>query len=324
MSATRETEHYQLPLFDPTDKPTWQGDWNSTMTDLDAAIYAASQTGSGESATAQEALAKATEALNTANNASSAAASAQQNASQALTLAQSASELSSQNGTAIEDLESETATMKTSITKNAQDIITVQTTATGADSKATTAQTNAQTALTKATSAESTANQAKTTATQAQTTANNADTMASSAQTTATSALTTANNAMKRLSVFVPYVIYDVFGESGFITQPLNSKCIIYAIQNGTNEFYPMFSGVFRSSQEFSFIISFESKGIISYNRQYSKCGVCFVKGDGSYTTSNVNCSWSESLGNSVLQLTINIPSTGNDPIVAIHFSPQF
>lgn len=324
MSATRSTEHYQLPLFDPTDKPTWLGDWNSAMTDLDAAIYAASQTGSGESATAQEALAKATEALNTANTASSAATSAQQNASQALTLAQSASELSSQNGTAIEGLESETATMKTNISKNAQDIITVQTTATGADSKATTAQTNAQTALTKATSAESTANQAKTTAQQAQTTANIADTKASSAQTTATSALTNANSAISKLKNFIPWYVWDVFGQTGFITQPLHLMCKNYAIESEDGRLFPMFSGVFRSNSEFTHTFVFYSAKLVPANFQYSKCGVCLVKGDGSYTANLVNCTWTDTTFNSSLTMNITIPSTGNDPIVAIHFSPKF
>lgn len=41
MSATNKTTNYGLPLFIGTDKPTWLGDWNNSMTDIDIAIAAA-------------------------------------------------------------------------------------------------------------------------------------------------------------------------------------------------------------------------------------------------------------------------------------------
>lgn len=38
MSATNKTTYYELPIFIGTDTPSWLGDWNSTMTKLDAAM----------------------------------------------------------------------------------------------------------------------------------------------------------------------------------------------------------------------------------------------------------------------------------------------
>lgn len=43
MAATNKTEHYELPIFVSSDIPTWMGDWNTTMGDLDAALYGLSQ-----------------------------------------------------------------------------------------------------------------------------------------------------------------------------------------------------------------------------------------------------------------------------------------
>lgn len=35
MSHSKETENLELPIFEPTDKPAWLGDWNEAMTKLD-------------------------------------------------------------------------------------------------------------------------------------------------------------------------------------------------------------------------------------------------------------------------------------------------
>lgn len=43
MAATNKTEHYELPLFVSSDIPTWLGDWNTTMGDIDEALYTLSQ-----------------------------------------------------------------------------------------------------------------------------------------------------------------------------------------------------------------------------------------------------------------------------------------
>lgn len=47
MTATNHTEHYELSQYTKDDRPTYTGDYNSDMSKIDAAIYAASQTGSG-------------------------------------------------------------------------------------------------------------------------------------------------------------------------------------------------------------------------------------------------------------------------------------
>lgn len=45
MTATNHTEHYDLSQYTEDDRPTYIGDYNSDMSKIDAAIYAASQAG---------------------------------------------------------------------------------------------------------------------------------------------------------------------------------------------------------------------------------------------------------------------------------------
>ena len=45
MTATNHTEHYGLSQYTENDRPTYTGDYNGDMSKIDAAIYAASQTG---------------------------------------------------------------------------------------------------------------------------------------------------------------------------------------------------------------------------------------------------------------------------------------
>lgn len=45
MTATNHTEHYDLSQYTEDDRPTYTGDYNSDMSKIDAAIYAASQAG---------------------------------------------------------------------------------------------------------------------------------------------------------------------------------------------------------------------------------------------------------------------------------------
>lgn len=45
MTATNHTEHYDLSQYTKDDRPTYTGDYNSDMSKIDAAIYAASQAG---------------------------------------------------------------------------------------------------------------------------------------------------------------------------------------------------------------------------------------------------------------------------------------
>lgn len=47
MTATNHTEHYGLSQYTEGDRPTYTGDYNGDMSKIDAAIYAASQSGGG-------------------------------------------------------------------------------------------------------------------------------------------------------------------------------------------------------------------------------------------------------------------------------------
>lgn len=47
MTATNHTEHYGLSQYTEDDRPTYTGDYNGDMNKIDAAIYAASQSGGG-------------------------------------------------------------------------------------------------------------------------------------------------------------------------------------------------------------------------------------------------------------------------------------
>lgn len=57
MSATNETTNYKLPLFTDNDQPTWLGDFNSAMHDIDTAV-------TGVGANASTALSAANNAVN--------------------------------------------------------------------------------------------------------------------------------------------------------------------------------------------------------------------------------------------------------------------
>lgn len=52
MTATNHTEHYGLSQYALDDHPTYTGDYNGDMSKIDAAIYAASQTGGTDGLTA--------------------------------------------------------------------------------------------------------------------------------------------------------------------------------------------------------------------------------------------------------------------------------
>lgn len=53
MTATNHTEHYNLSQYTEGDHPTYTGDYNGDMSKIDAAIYAASQSGGGGMATVE-------------------------------------------------------------------------------------------------------------------------------------------------------------------------------------------------------------------------------------------------------------------------------
>ncbi len=72
MGSTAKTPNYQLPQFVATDKPTWLGDVNKAMLDIDTGIAEARTTGAGAEGVANTAIATANTALeNSTNNTAS-------------------------------------------------------------------------------------------------------------------------------------------------------------------------------------------------------------------------------------------------------------
>ena len=199
MSATNSTPNYELPLFTPTDKPTWQGDWNGAMEKIDTAIKQASQTGSGAPG------GDASEALIIANEAKTLATEAKSTADTALTTAESASSTASSASQLAQTVANSQSQINDQISENTQDIDTIQSQLTALQNNVTKAQTDATNAgktateaKTAAQNAQSTASSAQTTANQAKTTADSVNSKAETAQTTANQAILTAQNALSR------------------------------------------------------------------------------------------------------------------------------
>ena len=87
MASSNKTPHYNLSQFAPTDKPAWQGDYNSDMKKIDNAIYAAQNKADSLDASVSEATNKATQALEKAEAAEDAAENAAALAQEAKTTA---------------------------------------------------------------------------------------------------------------------------------------------------------------------------------------------------------------------------------------------
>lgn len=45
MTATKHTANYELSQFEATDRPTWQGDYNTDMERIDAALHGIASSG---------------------------------------------------------------------------------------------------------------------------------------------------------------------------------------------------------------------------------------------------------------------------------------
>lgn len=87
MASSNKTPHYNLSQFAPTDKPAWQGDYNSDMKKIDNGIYAAQNKADSLDASVSEAENKATQALEKAEAAEDAAENAAALAQEAKTTA---------------------------------------------------------------------------------------------------------------------------------------------------------------------------------------------------------------------------------------------
>ena len=97
MTATNKTTVYELPVFIPTDKPTWLGDFNGAMNSIEAGIVDAKNSGTTVIQTANTALnianqaeTHAQSATTAANNAVALANTANTNATEAKTSANNA------------------------------------------------------------------------------------------------------------------------------------------------------------------------------------------------------------------------------------------
>lgn len=148
MSYTNQTANYGLPQYTADDKPTYLGDFNKAMLDIDTAIKNNENIAQASETLAQNANNSASEALSTANTASSSATNAGVKADNAYALAESAKADATQATT--------DATDAKTIANSANQ------TATSANATATSAQTTATNANNTATAAQSTANSTKT------------------------------------------------------------------------------------------------------------------------------------------------------------------
>lgn len=141
MSYTNQTANYGLPQYTADDKPTYLGDFNKAMLDIDTAIKNNENIAQASKTLAQNANNSASEALSTANTASSSATNAGVKADNAYALAESA---------------------KADATQASTDATDAKTIANSANQTATSAKINSETAVSTANSAQSTANSTKT------------------------------------------------------------------------------------------------------------------------------------------------------------------
>lgn len=103
MSATNSTPNYGLPQYVADDKPTYLGDFNKAMLDIDTNMKSIDNKVVSAESAVETANSNATQAINTANEASQTAQTAQATAEQAQTTATSANQTAtSANQTATE------------------------------------------------------------------------------------------------------------------------------------------------------------------------------------------------------------------------------
>lgn len=95
MSYTNSTPNYGLPQYVADDKPTYLGDFNKAMLDIDTNMKQIDNKAVSSVSTANSANANATEALETATSASTTASRAQTTADTANTVAQNAQKTAS-------------------------------------------------------------------------------------------------------------------------------------------------------------------------------------------------------------------------------------
>lgn len=80
MSSSLKTENYELPIFEPDDRPSWLGDWNESMETIDTALGAVSDNASDALSEATQAKQESEVAYNNSVNAKREAVEANQKA----------------------------------------------------------------------------------------------------------------------------------------------------------------------------------------------------------------------------------------------------
>ena len=102
MSATNQTPNYGLPQYIGTDVPSYLGDFNKAMLDIDTAIKGVDNKATSAESSVATANANASEALENANTASTKADTAQATATSAKTTAETAQTTATQAQTTAE------------------------------------------------------------------------------------------------------------------------------------------------------------------------------------------------------------------------------
>lgn len=141
MSFTNTTPNYELPQYVADDKPTYLGDFNKSMLDIDTALKNNENIANSSKTLAENANATATTALTTVNEANAIASSANATANSAKTIAQ--------NTQTVADNAQTTANEAKTLAQNAS------TTASQANSTAETASSTASSAKSIAETAQS-------------------------------------------------------------------------------------------------------------------------------------------------------------------------
>lgn len=140
MSYTNQTANYGLPQYTADDKPTYLGDFNKAMLDIDTAIKANENIATASQTLAQNANNTSSEALSTANTASSSATNAGVRADNAYALAESAKSDATQATTDATDAKTIANSANQTATSANATATSAQTTATNANNTATSAQ----------------------------------------------------------------------------------------------------------------------------------------------------------------------------------------
>ena len=125
MSYTNQTANYGLPQYSADDKPTYLGDFNKAMLDIDTAIKSADTKAEASETLAQNASNSATEALTTANSASTTAGNALTTANNAQTTATNAMNTATGADTKADTAISTANSADTKATQNATKIATL-------------------------------------------------------------------------------------------------------------------------------------------------------------------------------------------------------